>query len=231
MRLVFHFGIRERRLRFRIPVHQARAAIDQAFAKEIDEELRDRERQFGIQREALALPVGAEAEPLELIVDAVAVLFAPLPRAREERVASQPVAGEAFLGEFAHQHGFGCDRGVILTGQPGRVFAAHPMIAREHVHRRVGRTVPEMRRAGDVRRRHRDDERRAPGIDFGMEHAGGEIAREDARLDVGGIVGLGEVRAHVHPSGYSAATRAPSASRYRVRTGSRCTPRMTNPPS
>ena len=35
-------------------------------------------------REPLALPIRTEAEPLELFVDAVAVLIAPLPRAREK---------------------------------------------------------------------------------------------------------------------------------------------------
>ena len=136
-------------------------------------------------------PVGAEAEAFELIVDAIAVLFAPLPRPREKRFAAHAVAREAFFGKLAHQHGFGRDRGVILTRQPRRVFAAHAMIAREHVHRRVGRTVAEMRGTGDVRRRHRDDERRPSGVDLGMKHAGFQIAREEARLDVGGIVGLG----------------------------------------
>ena len=132
----------------------------------------------GVHREAFALPVGAKAEAFELLVDAMTVLLAPPPGAREERVAAEPVTREAFLRQLAHEYGFGGDRGVILTRQPVRVIAAHPMVAREHVHRRVGGAVPEMRGAGDVRRRHRDDERRPRGVDVGVKDPASEVARD-----------------------------------------------------
>jgi hypothetical protein len=178
VRFVFHLGVRQCRAAFRIPVHEPRAAIDQPVVVEVDEDARDGGREFRIHREALALPIRAEAEAPELLVDPVTVLLAPLPSAREKCIASETVARESLFRQLAHQHGFRRDRGVVLARQPVGVVPAHPMVARQDVHRRVGRTVTEVRRAGDVRRRHRDDERRPRTVDFGMEGAGGEVARD-----------------------------------------------------
>ena len=101
----------------------------------------------GVHREALALPVGPEAEPLERFVDLAAVLLAPPPRAREIRFAAERLARRAFLRELADEHGLGRDRGVVLTGEPVGVLAEHAVVARQHVHRRVRRAVAEVRAA------------------------------------------------------------------------------------
>ena len=135
--LVVDFGVGKRRLRIGIPVDQPRSAIDEPLAIELHENLDDRSRERRIQGEALARPIWAEAERAKRLVDGPAVIFAPAPDARDERVAAERVARQAFFGEFAHHDGFGGDRGVILTGQPIGVLAQHSMVARQHVHRRV----------------------------------------------------------------------------------------------
>ena len=53
------------------------------------------------------------------------------------------------------------------------------------------------------------------GIDLGVKDAGGEVARDTARLDVGRIVRLRELGSRAqHPIGYGAASPAPSLARY-----------------
>ena len=84
--------------------------------------------------------------------------------------------------------GFGGDRGVVLARQPVGVLAAHAVVAREHVLRRVRGTVADVRRAGDVRRRHRDDKRRPAGVDLGVINACGEVARDQSRLNLSRVV-------------------------------------------
>ena len=188
---VFDLRIRDRRLRGRVPVHEARAAVDQPIAIEVDEDPNDRRREALVHREAVAPPIGSEAEALELRVDRAAVFFAPLPHALHERFAPEVIAGQPFLREFAHDDRFRRDRGVILARDPIGVFAEHAVIAREHVHRRVRGTVPEVQPTGDVWRRHRDDERRPGRIGLVVKDAGLQPLGIAARFDFSGIVVLG----------------------------------------
>ena len=185
---VVDFGIGERRLRNRIPVDQPRAAVNQTLAIQRDEHFDDRSRKRRIHRKTVARPVRSETEFAERFVNRVAVLLAPTPRACDERAAPESVAREPFLREFAHENGFGRDRGVILARQPIRVLALHAMKARQDIHRRVGRAMPEMRAPRDVRRRHRNDERRPRRVRLLVEDARGEPGLVDAGLDLAGFV-------------------------------------------
>ena len=51
-------------------------------------------------------------------------------------------AADALAAEFAHQHRLGGDRRMVDSRQPVGILAEHAMVAREHVHRRKGRSVP-----------------------------------------------------------------------------------------
>ena len=53
------------------------------------------------------------------------------------------------------------DAGVVGAELPQRVVAAHPVVADQHVHQRLLERVAHVQRAGDVRRRQLDAERRA----------------------------------------------------------------------
>jgi hypothetical protein len=160
---------------------------------EFDEHAGDRGRKRRVHREPVALPIGTEPERAKRFVDGVAVDGAPLPRTFEKRVPAEALARQPFFRELAYENGFGRDRGMILAGQPVRVLAEHPMIACQHVHRTVRGRVSEMRAAGDVGRRHRDDERGARGIGLFMKDARREPGRVPSRFDFGRFVGFGKI--------------------------------------
>ena len=70
----------------------------------------------------------------------------------------------AFSGYLPLDHGLCGDARVILAGNPERLVAEHAMVADHDVFERRGDGVAEVQRAGDVGRRHADDEGLALGI-------------------------------------------------------------------
>ena len=95
----------------------------------------------------------------------VLVLVLPLPDALDELFAAEIVAGLLlFLEQPPLDHGLRGDAGVIGAGHPEGVVALHPLAANENVLQRVVERVPEVQRAGDVRRRNDDRERLAAWI-------------------------------------------------------------------
>ena len=191
--LADYFKIRHRGAELGVPVDQALAAVDQAFAVEADERLRDDGRETGVHREALALPVAGRAEAPHLSGDAAARIRLPLPHALEEVLAADVVAAEALGLELALDNHLRGDAGVVGAGLPQHVGAAHALPAGERVHQRLVEAVPHVQCAGDVRRRQQN----AEVVGLGGIFAGGEIAtvfpaRVPALLDLGGFETLGQ---------------------------------------
>src|SRR5579884_1358248 len=109
--------------------------------------------------------------------------------------ASRPIASRVRPSRASSDEDrFGRDRRMILAGEPVGVVAQHPVIAGEDIHRRIRRCVADVRTSGDVRRRHRDDERSPRGIGLGVKEPGALPARVDPLLDRLGIVRLLESR-------------------------------------
>ena len=190
---VLELGVGNRGLRGRIPVDQTRSAVDQAVAIKGDEDAPYRRRERVVHREARALPIRPEAETAKLFEDLAAVRPRPLPGTLDERFAAEVLAAQAFLGELSHQHCLGGDRRVIDARQPVRIIPEHPVVARQHVHRCVGRAVPQMRARRYVRGRHADDKRRPCGIRVLVKVTVALPVRVQARFGRLRIVLLGEV--------------------------------------
>ncbi len=190
---VLELGIGDGGLRGRIPVDQTRSAVDQAVAIKADEDAPDRRGERVVHRKARALPVGPEAEPAKLFEDLAAVRSRPLPGALDECFTAEVFAAAAFLSELSDQHRLGGDRRVIDARQPIRIVPEHPVVARQHVHRRVGRAVPQMRAGRHVGRRHADDKRRPCGIRVLVKVTVSLPVRVQARFGRLRIVLLGEV--------------------------------------
>ena len=101
----------------RAPVDDALAAVDEALAVEVDERGADRQAGALVQCEGAARPVAGGAEPLGLLVDAVAVPVNPLPDRLDELLPAQLVPGEAVAGQHALDHDLGRYAGVVGAGQ------------------------------------------------------------------------------------------------------------------
>ena len=111
------------------PVDHAVAAVDLALVVELDENLADGVRAALVHREALALPVAADAQLAELLGDSAAVLALPFPRAFEELLASEVVLGDALPAHRLNDFRFRRDGGVVGAGQPQRAVARHALPA------------------------------------------------------------------------------------------------------
>ena len=144
----------------RAPVDDPLGAVDQAVVEHPLEDGLHRAGQALVHREALAGPVDAVAEPAHLAEDLAAGLGLPLPDPLDERLAAEVVPGQALLGQLALDHVLRGDAGVVHARQPERVVALHPPAADQRVHQRVLERVAEVQRAGHVRRRDDDGERR-----------------------------------------------------------------------
>ena len=151
-----NFEIGDGGVQHRVPVHQALAAIDQAFFVQAHEHFRDRLRQARVHGEALARPIERGAHAPQLLGDGAAGLRLPFPHALEKCFAPEVVARLAFGFELALDHHLGGDAGVIGACLPQCVVAAHAVVAGERVHDRVLERMPHVQAAGDIRRRDHD---------------------------------------------------------------------------
>ena len=193
------FEVGERRLELRVPVDEALVLVDQVppvrprRIGKLDEHLEDGLGQALVHGEALARPVARRAQPLQLAEDGAAALGLPGPHLLDELLAPELVPVRLLpLHQLALDHHLRGDAGMVRARLPEHVLAAHALEAAEHVLQRVVERVPPVQRARDVRRR--DDD--AIGLRFGpLGTAGLEGLRlhpvlVDARLDVGGPIGL-----------------------------------------
>ena len=91
------------------------------------------------------------------------------------------------------------DAGVIGAHLPQRVDAAHAVIADQHIHQRLLERVPHVQRAGDVRRRQLDAERRRAGRVARLEIPARFPQRVPFRLDGVGLEAFGEFHVVCYP--------------------------------
>ena len=161
----------QRRVAARTPVDQPPRPIDEAIFVQPHKRLIDRPRAALVHREAVALPVQRKPEHPQLLSNAIAVLFLPLPDATDKLLAAQVVAGLAFLFcQHALDHQLRRDARVVGARQPQRVVPLHASPAHQRVLHHVHR-VPHVQRPGDVRRRNRNRERRLRRRRTGMKIA------------------------------------------------------------
>jgi hypothetical protein len=190
---VLDFEIRQCRIAARAPVDEAARAIDQALFVEPHERLAHGAREPFVHREAQPIPVARTAHHLELLDDAIAVLLLPLPDAPQELLAPEIVAALGLrAGERPLHHHLRRNARVIGAGEPERVVALHAAPAREDVLDGREQRVAHVERAGDVRRRDDDGERRLRRGGVGVEIPLLQPQAVPARLDGGGIVRFGE---------------------------------------
>ena len=124
-----------------------------------------------------------------LLVDSVAVAGHPLPDTLLELFAAQVVAVGSLLGQQALHHPLGGDAGVVLAREPQSVVAQHPAPAGQGILDGGGEGVAQVQFAGNIGRRHDDDEGLAARANLRREVTGILPFLVDALLHGGGIVG------------------------------------------
>jgi hypothetical protein len=165
--LVLDLEVGDGREQHRVPVDEPLAAVDQAFLVEGDEGVGDDGREPLVHREVLVLPGDRIAHPPHLPRDRRAARLLPVPDLVDELLAPEVVPAEARLLELALDDDLRRDARVVGARHPERVVAAHPVIADQRVHDRVLERMAHVQRAGDVRRRQLDAERRPAGSSVG----------------------------------------------------------------
>ena len=200
---VLDFQIGNRGFEMRVPVHQPLAAIDQALAVHVHEDLDDGVvevalfafRRIGRARhgEGLARPVAGGAEAFQLPDDRPARGDLLLPDAGGEGVAAHLGARRLALGRHVtFGHHLGGDAGMVGAGLPQRVEAAHPVPADQDVLQRVVEGMPHVERPRDVRRRDHDAIAVGPRLRVGARPEASCLfpGAGDAGLGLGGVEGL-----------------------------------------
>ena len=170
------------------PVDHPVAAVDQALVVQAHEHFLDGVGATLIHGKALALPVAAGAQLLELADDAVAILGLPLPSALQEAVAAHHLLGQALGTHGLHDLGLGGDGCVVGAGHPQGCVPLHPLGADEHVLHGVIQRMTHVQLAGDVRRRHHDGVGFLVGVCFRVEVAAVQPELVDAVFHLTGIV-------------------------------------------
>ena len=159
--LVDHLFIGECGLGNGTPVDHAASAVDVTFVVELNENFADGTAESLVHGETFALPVAGGAEFAELADNGSAVFGLPFPDTLDELVASEIVASDVFgLAEFFCHAGFGCNSGVVGSGEPAALIAFHAVPAHENVLKRV---VEDMSHGEDARHVRRGDD---DGIGF-----------------------------------------------------------------
>src|SRR6266542_409902 len=137
------------------------SAIDQTLLVQAHEGRPHAAHVMRLHREHVARPVSGRAELPELELDLVAVALHPLPHLVQELVAPEVMATQAALAQvLLHDH-LARDASVIPARHPQARIAEHAMPADHDVFERDEQRVSVVQTAGDVRRRHGDDERLA----------------------------------------------------------------------
>ena len=153
------FVVRHRGLQSTVPVHNARALVDELAIPQAHEGRAHRGDHVRVQGEGRARPIGRAAEGLKLVQDRRAVLFLPLPDLVEESLAAHVLAGLAgLLEDLLLDDGLGRDARVVRAGNPERVEAAHALEAHDDVLDRAVKGVAHVQDTGDVGGRNRDRE-------------------------------------------------------------------------
>ena len=114
-----------------------------------------------------------------LALDGVAGFGLPLPDAFEEGVAAHLAAVQTFFGELPFDHHLRGDTGMIGSGQPQSVVAAHAMPAHDGVDLGVLQHVAHVEGAGHIGGRDDEREDAAAGLGRGVEDSAGRSTQRD----------------------------------------------------
>ena len=170
--LVLDLGIGNDRVAVRAYVRNAQTAVDKSLVVKGDEYLAHGVGEAFAHRERLAAPVAGGAELFELADYTVAVLLLPVPNALEKLLASEIVAGDAFVfAEVFLDLYLRGDAGMVCAGYPKGVVALHALGADENVLKRFVKGVPHVELSRDVGRRDNDAEGRAAILGVGRKIA------------------------------------------------------------
>ncbi len=171
---VLDFEIGNRGLEMRVPVDQPLVAIDEALIIERHEDLLHGLAQSLIHGEALARPVGGDAEPLVLTDNRAAGFFLPGPDTFGEFFPCEIGTLLLLQREIALDHHLRRDAGMVGARLPEHILAAHPLEPDQHILEGMVQRMAHMQDAGDIRRRDHD------AIGLG--------SRVHARLETAGIL-------------------------------------------
>ena len=194
----FDFEIGNRGLEMRVPVDQTLAAIDQALVIHIHEDL-----DHGVVEVAflarggtggtghgkgVARPIKRGAKAFELADDRAAGLLLLLPDFGGEILAGEVGAAFAVFGKLAFHYHLRRNTGVVLTGLPQRVKAAHPVPTHQNILQCIVERMAHVQRSCHVGRR--DHDRKgflARGIGTGLEGTGLFPCGIEAGFGLGGV--------------------------------------------
>ena len=166
------------------PVDDALATVDEALVVEVDEGGADGSAGALVKGEAFSGPVAGGAEALVLLGYGAAILADPLPDPFDEGVPADFLSGLALLDELPFNDDLGGDACVVGAREPEGGVAHHAVPADEGVLGGGGKSVAEVKLAGDVGRGHDDDEGLLAFLDAGFEVAVVHPGLVDAAFDL-----------------------------------------------
>ena len=197
---VLDFEIRHRGAQLRIPINEPLAAVDETVLVQTYEGLDDRFGQSRIHGEALAQPVAGCTQAPHLVGDRGSGVGLPCPDALDKALASKRRARRPFGAKLVFDHDLGGDAGMIGADLPEGVVAAHAVVANEHVHQRLLKSVPHVQRTGDVGRRKLDAIRRRVGLHRRLEQPARFPIRVPLALDSVRVEALGQFHRRMRAS-------------------------------
>ncbi len=151
-----NFQVGNRGMQFRVPVHQALAAIDQFFIVEADKHFGYSFGQPFIHGETFPGPVHGGAKPAHLSCNGITALFFPLPDFIDKLVTAQIMFTQAFPLQLSFNNHLGGNTGMVGTNLPQGVFPQHALITDHGIHNGLLKTMPHMQAARDIGRRDHD---------------------------------------------------------------------------
>ena len=164
---IFHFKVRNSGFKMRVPVDQPFAAINQPLLVHINKDFQHRVMKVGAvfmanaritgragHGKGIARPVARRAKAFELIYNGAAVFAFPFPDFFKEFFAPQIAAANiTLLSEHFFHLQLGGNAGMVLTGLPQRIKAAHPVPTGQNILQSIVKGMANMQRAGDIGRR------------------------------------------------------------------------------
>jgi hypothetical protein len=129
-----------------------------------------------------------------LVDDALVTLPGPLPGPLQELLPADLIAVGALFGQLPFHHYLGSDTGVVGAGQPQGRLAHHPVPAGHDVLQRGRQGMAHVQLAGNVGRRHDNDERFLIRVYLGREIAAIQPELIPLVLYLSRFVGLGHLR-------------------------------------
>ena len=158
-----HFRIGNGSPAHRAPVSDPVALIDPSLFMHLAEHFRHSAVTSLIHRETLPIPVAGGAQLFELIDDAPAILFFPLPCLFQKAFPAQVVLIDSLFFQVFDDLDFRGDAGMIRARLPESVISLHPFETDQDILHGVIQRVSHMQLPRDIRRGDHDG-KRFPGI-------------------------------------------------------------------